>query len=68
MIKHKETGGYGDENNERNITSCTGLVRILVLYTPAAEQAANVHDIAFTAIGQTNVGLYNSNVAYRMFM
>ena len=52
------------ETSDRETTACTGLVRILVLYTPAADIAANVQDITTAAIEQMNTALSNSDVAY----
>lgn len=52
------------EDGERSVNSCTGLVRILVLYTSAAQQAANVQNVATTSISQTNTGFGNSAVPY----
>jgi len=53
-----------EDGGENGTSSCTGIVRILVLYTWAAQQATNVQNIASTSIYQTNVGLGNSNVPY----
>lgn len=61
----KNPSKYDDNNipnGERG--ACTGLVRILFLYTSAAQQTANVQDIATTSIYQTNIALGNSNVPY----
>ncbi|MCF6341923.1 MAG: zinc-dependent metalloprotease [Bacteroidales bacterium] len=64
-------GGKPDEEHdgensdgERGGNSCTGLVRVLVLYTQNADDAADVQSIATTAIGQTNTGFRNSDVSY----
>ncbi|MCF6171282.1 MAG: T9SS type A sorting domain-containing protein [Bacteroidales bacterium] len=50
--EEEHDGENGD--GERGGNSCTDLVRVLVLYTQNADDAADVQSIATTAIGQTN--------------
>lgn len=67
-IKHrpdKIQSNHDLHDNDLNGKSCTGLVRILVLYTSAAQSSvSNIYNTATLAVNQVSDALNNSDVSW----